>query len=95
MPIETLSIDLSPEIANQIRDAIHSGEYESSSEIVEDALREWALLRDISVHDIEGLRKAWDEVRQDDSPAKPAMEVLDRLEQKYRALAESQGAPRG
>ena len=93
MQTNSISIELDAEIAAQVRKAVESGEYGSSSEVIEDALREWALLRDRSIGDIGALRKAWDEVKDDDSPGQPAMEVLDRLERKYRALAESQSPP--
>jgi antitoxin ParD1/3/4 len=94
MPIETVSVDLNPEIADQIRQAIQSGEYGSSSEVVEDALREWAFLRDRSVSDLEGLGRAWDEARAKDGPGKSFEEVFDRLERKYQALAESKAHTR-
>lgn len=88
MAIETVSVDLKPEIADQIRQAIQSGEYGSSSEVVEDALREWAFLRNRSVNNLEGLGRAWDEARAKDGPGKSFEEVFDRLERKYRAITD-------
>ena len=41
MPNETLSIDLSDDMAQMIRHAIDAGDYGSSSDVVTDALRLW------------------------------------------------------
>jgi antitoxin ParD1/3/4 len=39
--VEKLSIALTAEMAAMVRQAVESGEYASSSEVVRDALRDW------------------------------------------------------
>ena len=39
--VEKLSIALTPEMVVLVRDAVESGEYATTSEVVREALREW------------------------------------------------------
>jgi antitoxin ParD1/3/4 len=59
--IEKISIALTSEIATVVRDAVSSGEYASSSEVVREALREWKLKRTLLQSDINELRSLWTE----------------------------------
>jgi antitoxin ParD1/3/4 len=43
--IEKLSIALTPELAAEVREAVQSGDYASTSEVVREALRGWAQSR--------------------------------------------------
>ena len=43
--VEKLSIALTPEFAADIRQALATGEYASTSEVIRDALRAWKQLR--------------------------------------------------
>ena len=43
--IEKLSIALTPELAAKVREAVQSGDYASTSEVIRDALRGWAQSR--------------------------------------------------
>ena len=43
--IEKLSIALTPELAEEVREAVQSGDYASTSEVIRDALRGWARSR--------------------------------------------------
>ncbi len=65
----------------QVRQAVETGEYGSSSEVVRDALRDWTYKRRLQ-----------EEARQDKTPGVPAEDVLDRLERKYQAIADAAGA---
>lgn len=56
--VEKMSIALTSELAEQVRAAVASGDYASASEVVRDALRDWAKKREAY---IEYLGKAWDE----------------------------------
>lgn len=40
--VEKLSIALTPKLAQDVRDAVASGEYASTSEVVREALRDWS-----------------------------------------------------
>lgn len=59
--VERLSIDLTPEMASTLRQAIESGEFASASEVIGQALREWSARRDLTPEVIAYLRMAWQE----------------------------------
>lgn len=59
--VEKVSIALTPEMAAVVRQAVESGEYASSSEVVREALREWKLKRTLLQSDIDELRRLWAE----------------------------------
>ena len=44
--VEKLSIALTPELAAEVRHAVDSGDYASTSEVVREALRDWKLRRE-------------------------------------------------
>lgn len=90
--IEKISIALPPEMVAQVRQAVQTGEYASSSEVVRDALRDWTYKRHLQQKGIEELRRVWLEARNNDTPGLPAEDVLDRLERKYQAIADATGS---
>jgi antitoxin ParD1/3/4 len=55
--IEKVSVALTTELADRVRDAVRSGDYASASEVVRDALREWAHDRDARAR----IARLWDE----------------------------------
>ena len=59
--VEKLSIALTPESVADIRAAIASGEYASTSEVVRDALRAWKQIRQERNAAVEALRGLWRE----------------------------------
>ena len=69
-----------------VKDAVESGEYASSSEVVRDALRDWSQKREMYQQGIEDLRQIWQEAIQGKTLGLSAEVVLERLEQKYKAL---------
>jgi antitoxin ParD1/3/4 len=90
--VEKISIALPPEMVAQVRQAVATGEYASSSEVVRDALRDWTRKRQLEQNGLAELRQLWQQARADKTPGVPANEVLDRLERKYQALADARGA---
>lgn len=59
--VEKLSIALTPELTSDIREAIASGEYASTSEVIRDALRAWKQSRRSQAVAVEELRRLWRE----------------------------------
>jgi antitoxin ParD1/3/4 len=59
--VEKLSIALTPELATDIREAVSSGEYASTSEVIRDALRAWTQRRRSQSIAVEQLRQLWQE----------------------------------
>jgi len=57
--VEKLSIALTPEMAETVRQCVESGEYASSSEVIREALRDWKLKRSLQQNEIEELRSLW------------------------------------
>ncbi len=87
--VEKISIALPPEMVADVRQAVEAGEYASSSEVVRDALRDWTQKRSLRRQGIDELRKVWQQAMEDKTPGVPVKEVLERLERKYRALADA------
>jgi antitoxin ParD1/3/4 len=54
--VEKISIALPPEMVSLVRQAVETGEYASSSEVVRDALRDWSHKRNLCQQGIEELR---------------------------------------
>ena len=59
--VEKVSIALTPEMLAVVREAVESGEYASSSEVMREALREWKRRRALERKDVEELRRLWGE----------------------------------
>lgn len=89
--IDKISIALPPEMVSLVRQAVETGEYASSSEVVREALRDWSHKRTLRQQGLEELRRVWRQAVEDKSPGIPADEVLDRLERKYQAIAGASG----
>jgi len=67
--VEKISIALPPEMVAQVRQAVETGEYASSSEVVRYALRDWTYKRHLQQQGIAELRQLWLEARNSDAPA--------------------------
>ncbi len=92
--VEKLSITLSKDMVEAIRDAVDSGDYATTSEVIRDALRGWRYRRiTVDPSDSDTIRRLVEEGIAS-GPSVDADIVFDRLERKYAALAAS-GARRG
>ncbi len=87
--MEKISIALPSEMVANIRKTVETGEYASSSEVVRDALHEWTLMRDLRQQSLGELRTLWRQALEVKTQGTPVDEMLDRLEHKYRALADA------
>ena len=76
--IERISITLPTEMAAGLRQTVEAGQYASTSEIVREALREWARKRDDELRDLEALRQAV-KIGDDSGVGIPAEEVFAEL----------------
>ena len=86
---EKISIALPPEMVSIVRNAVATGEYASSSEVIRDALRDWTHKRTLRQQGIAELRQLWQEALHDKTPGAASDDVLDRLERKYQAIADA------
>ena len=90
-PVETISFALPAEMVADVRKAVETGEYPSSSEVVREALHEWTLKRSLRRQSLDELRSLWRQAHDDETPGAPVDEILDRLERKYKVLADAAG----
>jgi antitoxin ParD1/3/4 len=83
---ERMTITMPTEMAEILRQAVASGEYASTSEVIREALREWSRSRDAERRDLEALRTA---IRAglDSGPAITADQVFAELRARYAATA--------
>ncbi len=86
--VEKLSIALPSEMATIVREAVEGGEYSSHSEVVRDALRDWTHKRRLREQALANVRDRWQEAVSDDSEGLDPDKVFDRLETKYKKLAQ-------
>ena len=89
--VEKVSIALPPEMLSIVRDAVETGEYASSSEVVREALRDWSHKRTLREKGLDELRSVWQQALQDNSPGVSPHDVIERLERKYQAIADAAG----
>ena len=61
--VEKLSIALTPEMVTVVREAVSSGEYASSSEVVREALRDWKRKRTLEQKKLDEIRELWNQGR--------------------------------
>lgn len=59
--VEKISVSMTPQQADLLRDAVESGAYASSSEVIREAIRDWSAKWESRKGDIERLRAFWAE----------------------------------
>lgn len=69
--IQKVSVALTGEQVMNLKTAVESGEYATTSEIVREALRDWQRKRELHGEDVQRLRQLWAEGKQS-GPAAPA-----------------------
>jgi antitoxin ParD1/3/4 len=80
--VEKVSVALSPELLETVREAVASGEYASASEVIREALRDWRLRQPLRQAEVERLRKAWTEGV---NSGKPQPFNIDEVKRRARA----------
>lgn len=90
--VEKLSIALSSDMVRSIRDAVDSGDYATTSEVIRDALRSWTYQRRVVVTSTADLKQKIAEgiASLDRGEGIPAEKVFSRLKAKYSAMAKTQ-----
>ncbi len=69
--IQKVSVALTREQVGTLKNAVDSGEYATTSEIVREAIRDWQRKRELHGEDVQRLRQLWAEGKQS-GPAAPA-----------------------
>jgi len=84
--VQKVSVALTPEMIAMLKDAVDTGEYTSTSEVVREALRGWKTRRMAHEIEVEELRKLWSEGLASGSPIE-SQPVFRRLRAKYAKQA--------
>ncbi|MDP2260570.1 MAG: type II toxin-antitoxin system ParD family antitoxin [Caulobacter sp.] len=85
--VEKISIALTADMAGGVREAVESGDYATTSEVIRDALRDWFQKRKVALLEQDALRLLIRE-GMDSGPGRPAEEVFARLTAKYAAMVD-------
>ncbi len=86
--IEKISVALPHDMVEAIREAVDSGDYATTSEVIRDAVRDWRLKRRVEAMEVEELRELVVPALEalDRGEGIPAEEVFSKLKAKYAAL---------
>jgi antitoxin ParD1/3/4 len=82
--IEKISVALPHDMVEAIREAVDSGDYATTSEVIRDAVRDWRLKRRVEAMDMEELRRLVQEGI-DSGPSIPAEEVFAKVRARLEA----------
>jgi len=85
--VEKITVALSEDTLNEVREAVASGEYANTGEVVRDALRDWKMKHRLSQIELDEMRRLVQEGA-DSGPGIDADLVFARLRAKYAASAE-------
>ena len=79
-----LGVPLTPEMLAIVREAVGSGDYASSSDVMRDALREWKRRRALEQKDVEEVALLVDSLRRSLKPPQPQIDTQWATEAKRR-----------
>ena len=81
--VEKISIALTPDLAAAVQEAVESGGYASTSEVIREALRDWREKRRLHEEQINEIRKLWQEgIDSGPSPLRMG-DLIKELEQEF------------
>lgn len=86
--VEKISIALTPDLAAAVQEAVESGGYASTSEVIREALRDWREKRRLHEQQINELRKLWDEGIQSGTSTVRVGDLIQELEQEFGTKSE-------
>jgi antitoxin ParD1/3/4 len=84
--VEKISVALTSELAAIVKEAVRSGEYASSSEVMREALRDWKAKRTLAQYQIDELRRL---VAEGHASGSSAWSGVDDTLEEVRKRAES------
>ena len=90
--VQKISIALTGEQIGALKDAVATGEYATTSEIVREAIREWQFKRALRQQELTHLRQLWDQGKA--SAAAPIDFDAARQEARERLNADSRSRAR-
>lgn len=83
---EKMSITLTPELAAIVNEAVATGDYASTSEVIREALRDWRIKQMVRRQQIQEIRQLWDEAVQS-GPGRfhNVEELIQEAERRFQA----------
>jgi len=84
MKVEKISVALTQELAASVREAVESGDYATSSEVIREALRAWNDKRSAAARDVETLRAL---IAEGHASGSAPLESTEALLAEFRARA--------
>jgi len=90
--IEKMSITLTPELAAVVNEAVATGNYASSSEVIREALRDWRVKQMVRQQQLQEVRHLWNEAIQS-GPGRfqDAEELIQEAERRFQAEKSREG----
>ena len=86
--VEKVSVSMTPQHAEMLRDAVNSGAYASGSEVVREAMRDWSAKWIQKRDDIAKMRAMWEEGKASGRAVEVEFDtVLDEVRQEIAALS--------
>lgn len=90
--VERLTITMPPEMAAVVKNAVDSGDYASSSEVVRAALRDWKLKRALQLEELASLKADIDVGLADIAAGRVQDFDVDRIVERGRKLLASRSS---
>lgn len=89
---EKMSITLTPELASMINEAVATGNYASTSEVIREALRDWRVKQMMRQQQLQEIRRLWDEAVQS-GPGRfhDIEELIQEAERRFQAEKSREG----
>jgi len=88
--VRKLSIALTEELASEVDDAVSTGDYASTSEVIRDALRLWRRNRDADRAETVRLRRLWEEGLASGEPQEVTEEWFEDIKRRGMARLAAQ-----
>lgn len=87
--VEKISIALTPDLAAAVQEAVESGGYASTSEVIREALRDWREKRRLHEEQINEIRKLWDEGIQSGISPRKISDIKQQIAQEFGMKGEA------
>jgi antitoxin ParD1/3/4 len=82
---EKMSITLTPELAALVNEAVATGEYASTSEVIREALRDWRMKQMVRQQQVQEIRRLWDEgIQSGPGRFRDIDELIQEAERRYQ-----------
>ena len=84
--IEKMSITLTPELAAIVNEAVETGYYASTSEVIREALRDWRVKQIVRQQQLQDIRHLWNEaVQSGPGRFQDVEELIQEAERRFQA----------